>query len=58
MDDDVALVEGEVIALEPETTVVVDGVETVLKIEDNFVVETHGLRRLTVAPDASEFVSA
>ncbi|WP_228407390.1 M24 family metallopeptidase [Leucobacter muris] len=58
MDDDVALVEGEVIALEPETTVVVDGVETVLKIEDNFVVESHGLRRLTVAPDASEFVSA
>ncbi|UOR01294.1 Xaa-Pro peptidase family protein [Leucobacter allii] len=56
MDEDVALVEGEVIALEPETTVVVDGVETVLKIEDNFVVEAGGLRRLTIAPDPSEFV--
>lgn len=56
MDEDVTLIEGEVIALEPETTVVVDGVETVLKIEDNFVVEAHGLRQLTVVPDASEFV--
>ncbi len=58
MDDDVTLIEGEVIALEPETTVVVDGVETVLKIEDNFVVESQGLRRLTVVPDESEFVRA
>ena len=58
MDEDVELIEGEVIALEPETTVVVDGVETVLKIEDNFVVEAAGLRQLTNVPDASEFVGA
>jgi Xaa-Pro aminopeptidase len=57
MDDDVTLTEGEVIALEPEVTVTVDGVETVLKIEDNFVVEASGLRRLTEAPDALEFIT-
>ncbi|UOQ59147.1 M24 family metallopeptidase [Leucobacter rhizosphaerae] len=57
MDEDVTLIEGEVIALEPETTVVVDGIETVLKIEDNFVVEAHGLRQLTVVPGADEFVA-
>ena len=56
MDEDVTLIEGEVIALEPETTVVVDGVETVLKIEDNFVVEAHGLRQLTIPPGPAEFV--
>ncbi|WP_449283367.1 M24 family metallopeptidase [Leucobacter sp.] len=58
MDEDVTLVEGEVIALEPETTVVVDGVATVLKVEDNFVVEANGLRQLTVVPGPEEFVVA
>lgn len=57
MDEDVTLIEGEVIALEPETTVVVDGVATVLKIEDNFVVESNGLRQLTVVPAAEEFIT-
>ena len=57
MDQDVTLIEGEVIALEPETTVVVDGVETVFKIEDNFVVEANGLRRLTNAPGPEEFAA-
>lgn len=57
MDDDVILRQGEVIALEPEVTVTVDGVETVLKVEDNFVVEAAGLRRLTETPDALEFVT-
>ncbi|MBO1902666.1 aminopeptidase P family protein [Leucobacter weissii] len=58
MDEDVTLVEGEVIALEPETTVVVDGRATVFKIEDDFVVEAHGLRRLTEIPGPEEFVGA
>ena len=58
MDEDVTLIKGEVIALEPETTVVVDGVETVLKIEDNFVVEAHGLRQLTLVPGPDEFATA
>lgn len=56
MDEDVTLIEGEVIALEPETTVIVDGVETVLKVEDNFVVEATGIRQITVIPEESEFV--
>jgi Xaa-Pro aminopeptidase len=44
--DDV-LEEGMVISLEPETGVEVDGRLTILKVEDNYVVETGGLRRLT-----------
>jgi Xaa-Pro aminopeptidase len=50
MDDDVVLEAGHVIALEPETSVEVDGRLVVLKIEDNFVVEANGLRQLTVSP--------
>ena len=38
------------IALEPETQVEVDGVTILLKVEDNYVVESTGLRRLTTAP--------
>lgn len=56
MDDDATLVEGEVIALEPETTGVVDGIETVLKIEDDFVVEATGIRQITFVPSEAEFV--
>jgi Xaa-Pro aminopeptidase len=39
-----------VISLEPETGVEVDGRLTILKVEDNYVVEEGGLRRLTDAP--------
>ena len=38
------------IALEPETQVEVDGVMILLKVEDNYVVESTGVRRLTTAP--------
>jgi Xaa-Pro aminopeptidase len=44
------LVEGMTIALEPETQVEVDGVLILLKVEDNYVVESDGVRRLTTAP--------
>ena len=47
---DETLVEGMTIALEPETQVEVDGVTILLKVEDNYVVESTGLRRLTTAP--------
>ncbi len=52
MDRDQVLLEGMVIALEPETTVEVDGRPVVLKVEDDYVVEGDGLRRLTDAPYA------
>ena len=45
---DEVLAEGMVISLEPETVVESRGHPVVLKIEDNFVVERHGLRRLTL----------
>lgn len=54
-DEDVPFIAGEVIALEPETTVVVDGREAVLKIEDNFLVTATGLQRLTEPPEPNEF---
>jgi Xaa-Pro aminopeptidase len=47
MDDDDVLEPGMCIALEPETSVEVAGKLVVVKIEDNFVVEEHGLRALT-----------
>jgi len=47
---DETLIEGMTIALEPETQVVLDGVAILLKVEDNYVVESSGLRRLTTAP--------
>jgi Xaa-Pro aminopeptidase len=47
MVEDVVLQEGMVIALEPETTVEVDGTPVVVKVEDTFVVESQGLRRIT-----------
>jgi Xaa-Pro dipeptidase len=49
MDDDLVLEAGMVIAIEPETAVLVDGNLVVLKVEDVFAVEAHGLRRLTTA---------
>lgn len=50
MDRDQRLAEGMVIALEPETAVEIDGRLVVLKVEDDYVVEADGLRRLTDAP--------
>jgi Xaa-Pro aminopeptidase len=47
---DEALIEGMTIALEPETQVELDGAAILLKVEDNYVVESSGLRRLTTAP--------
>jgi hypothetical protein len=47
MTTDAVLEEGMVIALEPETTVVLDGVPVVLKVEDTFAVQPGGLWRLT-----------
>jgi Xaa-Pro dipeptidase len=49
MARDQVLEEGMVISLEPETGVEVDGRLIVLKVEDNYVVEPGGLRRLTDA---------
>jgi Xaa-Pro aminopeptidase len=50
MGRDQILQEGMVISLEPETGVEVDGRLIILKVEDNYVVEAGGLRRLTDAP--------
>jgi Xaa-Pro aminopeptidase len=47
MARDDLLEEGMVISLEPETAVEADGRLIVLKVEDNYVVESGGLRRLT-----------
>jgi Xaa-Pro aminopeptidase len=49
LDVDAQLRAGDVIALEPETAVEVDGTMIVLKVEDNYVVEADGLRRLSDA---------
>ncbi|MCZ4611093.1 M24 family metallopeptidase [Streptomyces sp. Lzd4kr] len=49
MARDQVLREGMVISLEPETSVEVDGRPVLLKVEDNYVVESTGLRRLTDA---------
>lgn len=54
MDRDETLAEGMVIALEPETAVEIDGRIVVLKVEDDYVVEADGLRRLTDAPYAGD----
>lgn len=50
VDEDATLRVGDVIALEPETTVQIGDRKVVLKIEDNYVVEKDGLRRLSNAP--------
>lgn len=49
MDRDQVLSEGMVIAIEPETGVEVDGRFVLLKVEDDYVVERDGVRRLTDA---------
>ncbi len=49
MGRDQALEEGMVISLEPETGVEVNGRFVLLKVEDNYVVEGQGLRRLSEA---------
>src|SRR5215475_282889 len=49
MGRDQILQEGMVISLEPETGVEVGGRLIILKVEDNYVVEEGGLRRLTDA---------
>jgi Xaa-Pro aminopeptidase len=49
LDVDAPLRVGDVIALEPETAVEVDGHLIVLKVEDNYLVEPNGLRRLSDA---------
>ena len=54
MDRDQVLEEGMVIALEPETAVEVAGQAVVLKVEDNYLVQQDGLRRLTDAPYARD----
>jgi Xaa-Pro dipeptidase len=54
MDRDQPLEEGMVIALEPETAVEIAGRAVVLKVEDNYVVERDGLRRLSDAPYAGD----
>jgi Xaa-Pro dipeptidase len=50
MDHDQVLEAGMVIALEPETAVEISGRTVVLKVEDNYLVQQDGLRRLTDAP--------
>ena len=52
MDRDNVIEEGMAISLEPETGVEVDGRYVVLKVEENYIVEREGLRRLTTGrPD-------
>jgi Xaa-Pro dipeptidase len=54
MDRDQVLREGMVIALEPETAVEIAGQVVVLKVEDNYLVQQDGLRRLTDTPYAGD----
>lgn len=49
IDRDQRIVEGSVISLEPETGLYVDGEYVLLKVEDNYVVESDGVRRLSPA---------
>jgi len=54
MDRDQVLEEGTVIALEPETSVEIASRTVVLKVEDNYLIQQDGLRRLTDAPYARD----
>lgn len=56
MDRDLVFESGHVIALEPETSVEVDGQMVVVKIEDNFALEGSTLRTLTVAPTVEQLI--
>jgi Xaa-Pro dipeptidase len=49
VDRDQQIVEGSVISIEPETGLYVDGEFMLLKVEDNYVVEADGVRRLSPA---------
>lgn len=49
MDRDDVFVESSVIAIEPETGLMLDGEFVLLKVEDNYVVESDGVRKLTDA---------
>lgn len=49
MDRDQVLVENSVISLEPETGLELDGRFLLLKVEDNYLVEHDGVRRLSPA---------
>ncbi|MDV7087639.1 M24 family metallopeptidase [Rhodococcus opacus] len=49
IDRDQVIVENSVISLEPETGLVIDGEFMLLKVEDNYVVESDGVRRLSLA---------
>lgn len=56
---DETLAEGMTIALEPETQVEINGATILLKVEDNYVVQGDGVRRLTTVPRrAWEIVNA
>jgi Xaa-Pro dipeptidase len=54
MDRDDVFLEGMTVSLEPETGVEVGGRYLVLKVEDNYVLEAGGLRRLSVAGGGAE----
>jgi Xaa-Pro aminopeptidase len=49
IDRDQVIVEGSVIALEPETGLEINGEFVLLKLEDNYVVQSDGVRRLSPA---------
>lgn len=49
IDRDQLIVENSVISLEPETGVEIDGEFVLLKLEDNYLVEADGVRRLSPA---------
>lgn len=56
VDEDRRLIEGEVIAFEPETYVVVDDKKVLLKVEDTFLVEANGIRPLTATATFDESI--
>lgn len=49
IDRNQRIVEGSVISLEPETGVIIDDEFVLLKVEDNYVVTSQGVRRLSPA---------
>lgn len=56
MDRDVTFENGHVIAVEPETSVEVDGQLVVMKVEDDFVIENGTLRTLTTPSSLDELI--
>ncbi|MFJ4229725.1 M24 family metallopeptidase [Paenarthrobacter nicotinovorans] len=55
-DRDQVIVENSVISLEPETGIEVDGEFMLLKLEDNYLVQSDGVRRLSPAGYGLELV--